>query len=424
MANQDAVYSNFIQQQHNKRLSLPNMKDRKKKNFQPSATFDEIEEFEQNYCQDVDDFPCVHPTNTPPNKFFRENSEPYHDAVTPQTDKKSSVSSSEKKKQTPKRIMGRGMLRRNKGKAPQPPVLDLNKKPNVDSPSVNFYNGNFERYEVNTASLYDEFVISSKAYKGKLRKEQPQENINSVGESASSGSLSSDPQQQQQQKQSEIIKQRRLSPPYQTVINKHGDEVEYALPYNERDSTLDIPPLPINPAPSLQFEQIIDQNFKFLNSKLDFLNSQVDNSNHRRISSVFDPIDASFSDVRHRQNLQVTDLDKSNETGLAFPAQSGDIIRDLDALAKWSQNLKKVTASTSSSPLEQFKTIQNNIKIFNVHDIKYKSGNLRNSFSTPLEFSNGYFHSTAITLRSTLPNLYSISNFADLACKREFEILA
>jgi hypothetical protein len=304
--------------------------------------------------------------------------------------------------------MGRAMLRRNKGKAPLPPT----QKPS--DVSVNFVNGNFQHYEITSGSCYDEYVISSNGYKGNLRKEQPPEKINSVGESASSGSLSSDPDKK------ELKKQRRLSPPYQTVINKHGDEVEYALPYNERDSMQDIPPLPSMPAP--QFDQIIEQNFKFLNSKLDFLNSQIDNGENLNL----DPIDASFSDVRRQQNLQVTDLDKSNDTGLAFPPQSGDIIRDLDALAKWSQNLKKLdeNGSPSSSPIEQFKTIQSNIKVFNVQDIKYKSGALRNSFSTPLEFSNGYFHSTAITLRSTLPNLYSISNFADLACKREFEILA
>lgn len=395
----DAIYSNFPSEENrNKRLSLPAMESSRKmgKSFQPTSTFEEIEEFEQNHCQDLEDFSTIQ-TASPPMKFFRTNSEPYDEKTTPV------------KKITPRKFMGRGMLRRNKGKAPPPPTQ---KQSEV---SVNFVNGNFKHYEITSGSCYDEIVISSSGYKGNLRKEQPPEKINSVGESASSGSLSSDPDKK------ELKKQRRLSPPYQTVINKHGDEVEYALPYNERDSLQDIPPLPTMPAP--QFEQLIDQNFKFLNSKLDFLNSQIDNGENLNL----DPIDASFSDVRRQQNLQVTDLDKSNDTGLAFPPQSGDIIRDLDALAKWSQNLKKLDENgevSSSSPIDQFKAIQSNIKIFNVHEIKYKSGALRNSFSTPLEFSNGYFYSTPITLRSTLPNLYSISNFADLASKREFEILA
>lgn len=416
----NAVYSNCMNQadtNRNKRLSLPNMQNaRRSRIIQPTSTFEEIEEFEQNHCQELENFSIIHPTTTPPTKFFRTNSEPYKECDNQNSEQ-------QKKSNKPKRLMGRGMLRRNKGKAPQPPTSANVIKEKPSDASVNFYNGNFQQFDMNSASIYDEYVISSKAYKGKMRKEQS-EKINSLGDSASSGSLSSD----HEKKQQELKKQRRLSPPYQTVINKHGDEVEYALPYNERDSALDIPPLPLMPAPTVHFEQIIDQNFKFLNSKLDFLNSQIDDgSSRRRVSSNFDPIDASFSDVRHRQNLQVTDLDKSNDTGLAFPTQSGDIIRDLDALAKWSQNLKTLNENGEilpSSPLEEFKSIQNNVKVFNVSDIKYKSGNLRNTFSTPLEFSNGYFHSTPITLRSTLPNLYSISNFADLACKHEFKILS
>jgi hypothetical protein len=275
-----------------------------------------------------------------------------------------------------------------------------------------YYNGNFKRYDVSTASCEDEFVISSRAYKGKLRKEHP-ENINSVGES--SGSLSSD---------NTIDKNNRRQSPlnYQTVINKHGEEVEYALPYNERDSTLHLPPLPDAPIPSndhhqisSQFEQLIDQNFKFLNSKMDFLNSQIDAGDDAL--KVFDSID-----LQQRQNLQVTDLDKSNENGLAFPMQTGDIMKDLDALSKWTQNFEK-NDYRHQSPIREYQTTQKGVKVFNACDIKYKPGSLRNSFSTPLEFSNGYFHQTPITMRSTLPNNYSISNFADVGCKREFEIL-
>jgi hypothetical protein len=424
--NKSAIYTNEAEVVNkSKRLSLPVALDkdgnRKKTKFkQPTSTIDEIEEFEQNHCR-RDNFEenCLTHAASPPSKFYCSNSKPYESA-----EKKKEVMS----RMVPKRLMGRNMLRRHKGKAPQPPIMK-----NAEAPSEasdNFNNGNFKHFEVSSASAYDEFVISSKAYKGQLRKEQP-EKINSVGESASSGSLSSDPEKN-------IKKQRRLSPPYQTVVNKHGDIVEYALPYNERD---DIPPaLPTAPAPindAQSFEQvIIDQNFKFLNSKLDFLHSQIDQANddyeddaqqllNGKVSNVaLEPIDASFSDVRRRQqNLQITDLDRSNEMGLALNAQSGDIIKDLEALSKWTQNLQKMEKNYLS-PVNQYKSIQSNIKIFNSHDIKYKSGELRNSFSTPLEFSNAYFHCTPITLRSTWPNNYNLNTFADLACKREFEILS
>lgn len=425
----DAIYSNCNPEEvsKNKRFSLPIIRDKtdstsyngrnkNAKKLQPTSTIDEIEEFEQNHCNRIDDVSFGNSITTPPSKFYRNNSDPYDSTA------KKTVESA--KKPTPRRLMGKNMLRRNKGKAPEPPSAtkkDNNNKGEAGTEStVNFYNGNFKRYDVSTASVDDEFVISSKAYKGRMRKEHP-ENINSVGESASSGSLSSDTINDKN-----LIKNRRLSPlNYQTVINKHGEEVEYALPYNERDSPLNIPPLPVAPIPnqssqhqvSMQFDQLIDQNFKFLNSKLDFLNSQIDVGEDAQ--KVFQPIDQ--IDAHQRQNVQITDLDKSNECGLAFPMQTGDIMKDLDALSKWTQNFEK--NDRNLSPIQQYQAIQKGVKVFNASDIKYKSGSLRNSFSTPLEFSNGYFHQTPITLRSTLPNNYSISNFADSGCKHEFEIL-
>lgn len=405
----------------NHRMSLPIMKDQpekpqRRKNIKsqinPSSTIDEIEEFEQNHCRQMDeDFPIG--VSSPPSKFFCDNSDPFFD---------NNKSPPERPKDpTPKRqsLMGRNMLRRSKsagkGKAPQPPIAE-------SEASSNFYNGNFKHYDVSSTSVYDEFLMASKAYKVNFRKQEP-EKINSVGESASSGSLSSDPDKNAK-------KQRRLSPPYQTVINKHGDEVEYALPYNERDSLSNLPPLPNTPAPTAanipqsQFEQIINENFQFLNSNLEYFNAEESIINRQMTDAAFEPIETSFSDIR-RRGVQVTDLDKSNDTGLVTPCQSGDILKELDTLSKWTKNLHNCDKNLDAkSPIAEYQTIQMNIKVFNSQDIKYKSGILRNSFSTPLEFSTGYFRTTPVTLRSTLPNVYSINSFADVACKREFEILS
>lgn len=263
-----------------------------------------------------------------------------------------------------------------------------------------------------TTMVYDEFLKASKDSKAKML--QDQEKINSVGESASSGSLSSDPDK----------KGRRLSPPYQTVVNKHGDEVEYALPYNERDS---LPPLPTTAPPdhakisNAMFDQIINENFQFLNSN--FFNLESESLINRRVGEVIEPVDVSFTDVR-RKNVQVTDLDKSSNVGLGTPAQSGDIIRELDTLARWTSNLRNCERNVDvKSPIGEYQAIHKNIKVFNAGDIKFKSSILRNTFSTPLDFSNGNFHTTPVTLRTTLPNLFSMSTFADVASKREFEIL-
>jgi hypothetical protein len=69
--------------------------------------------------------------------------------------------------------------------------------------------------------------------------------------------------------------------------------------------------------------------------------------------------------------------------------------------------------------------MQNNIMVFPANQIKYKSGVLRNSFLLPLEFSTGSFKDTPVTLRKTVPSIYSaFNNFAEDACRKEFEILS
>lgn len=107
----------FVMSQAQQRFSLPILKEpsdqknrRKNKKITPTNTIDEIEEFEINHCKEMDgDFPMS--VTSPPSKFYRQNSEPY--------------TAEGKKKITPKKLMGRNMLRRakshNKGKAPPPP---------------------------------------------------------------------------------------------------------------------------------------------------------------------------------------------------------------------------------------------------------------------------------------------------------------
>lgn len=399
------------------RMSLPIMKENRQNPIEkpprrtnktsqvhPVNTIDERDEFEHDHCGRLEqDFTIT--VTSPPSKFYRDNSEPY-------IEKNQQTIEANQPKPVRQSLMGRNMLRRSKsagkGKAPPPP-------PSLSGSEIssNFFNGNFKHYEVNTSDVYDEFLKNSKAV---ARKQQP-EKINSVGESTSSGSLSSD-----QEKNAKKL--RRFSPPYQTVINKHGDEVEYALPYSERDS---LPPLPKTPAPetarlpTVQFEQFINEKFDFLDANLSFFNAQDEMMNQEIIGDAFEPIAASFSDIRGK-NLQVTDLDKSNDTILFPPASKfGEALKELDQLSQWT---KKLQNCDIKSPIEDYQAIQRNIKVFSSKDIKYKSGVLRNSFSTPLDLSTGYFRTMPVTLRSTMPNHFGINSFADVASKREFEILS
>lgn len=115
-----------------------------------------------------------------------------------------------------------------------------------------------------------------------------------------------------------------------------------------------------------------------------------------------------------------------------MPSQSREILKELETLEKWSKNIEIVDDFLrgemnidESNLLEDFRKIQNNIMVFGSSQIKYKSSVLRNSFLIPLEFSTGSFQNTPVTLRRTVPNIYSgYNNFAEDACKKEFEILS
>ena len=413
--------------ERSQRYSLPNFKS--KSNGNKDASFrrknkqkanqnnntifeDEIHAFEQNHCQDGDqEMNYSYSVKSPPSKFYRENSDPYFD-------KKNTPESRES---TPKRSLGKNLLKKGKNhgksKAPAPPQSAV-KNATIETESVesNNFNGNFKHYEVNSSSIYDECIISSKAYKGNLRKPVVPP-ICSLGESSST-SNSPEPTISAIKKK----KLRRFSPPYQTVINKHGQEVEYALPYNEQDSPvqdISLPPLPDTPVQS-HFDQIINENFQFLNSKIG-----EESLLNRRCAGEIDPIET-FLERRSCKDVQVTDLDRSNDTGLG-PAHSGDIMKELESLEQWSRNVEVAGKGQFHLPkttIEDFQRVQNNIRVFNSNEIRYKSSELRNSFPTPLEFSTGYFQSTPVTLRKTLPIIYNIYNYAEEACKHEFEILS
>lgn len=426
----------MTQTQQQQRFSLPIINDNnggsfthrksKRGKVHPSNTIDEIEEFESNHCHKIDEEFTQMSITSPPNKFYRENSEPF-------------MEDNKKKKITPKKLMGRNMLRRAKshakGRAPPPPTVDSECKlvlKTLDSvfntyfvssaiASSGFRNGNFKRFDVVSSSAYEEFLKQSNIYKSNFRHEDP-EKVDSVGESASSGSSSSDIDKN-------FKKNRRMSPPYLTVINKHGEEVEYALPYSERESLVTIPPLPDTPAPDFnqlppsEFDQIINENFNFLKTHLDF--TRIDESKMRS-EGDFDKQYAPYDEIPPRKKVQITDLDNSKDVSLIRTPSGGDIIKELDSLSKWTNNLRNCIEKNGDEKLqiEDYVKINEKISVFRSQDINFKSGILRNSQKLPLEFSFGFLHRTPITLRSTLPDIYNENCIADVASKKDFEMLS
>lgn len=113
-----------------------------------------------------------------------------------------------------------------------------------------------------------------------------------------------------QEKLPKIVKERRLSPPYQTIINKHGDLVEYALPYADHSGAT-IPSICSNKPPlrdSVIYIKEVDEEFEMKQSI-----SGMDGNTEMSI----DPI-TTFLERRARQQQVITDLDKSGESADKF----------------------------------------------------------------------------------------------------------
>lgn len=110
-----------------------------------------------------------------------------------------------------------------------------------------------------------------------------------------------------------VNKERRYSPPYQTVTNIHGDEVEYALPFNEEQQLRLMTTVKAEITPNYQqCEDMINSKFRFLESKID----STDMSSRHFV----DPISTLME--RRSRNVIITDLDKS-ETSSRFERING-----------------------------------------------------------------------------------------------------
>lgn len=250
---------------------------------------EEIRLFEQQHCLSAvgaldlsgEEYSC-----SPPTRFYKKNAKPYHErffvktptAMTPPD--KNTVAGIEYA--TPQRRNNaptkptRSKKSANQSQGPIPKIRNsLNcksKGTETDSMSEpSHFNGSYKNYDINSSSLYDECVISSKGYKGELNKSNHT---------------------------------------YQQVVNKHGDLVEYALPLVDEEKT----PQPVvldkviaSPATKNNYNtqqedsRLIDENFKFLTDKCNL------NFSDSVRKFIFDEPSAAPGS----RNLQITDLDKS-----------------------------------------------------------------------------------------------------------------
>ncbi|XP_055642056.1 uncharacterized protein LOC129778902 isoform X2 [Toxorhynchites rutilus septentrionalis] len=379
----------------------------------------EVEEFEQMHVKDsLGDSYVV---QSPPSRFFKENSSPYSNTSIACRSNPAIVATSPKKQTNLYQKSSQGLTRsRNyKDKRAPPPPVPSSELPTIlddrshilengsDSPFAGSYRG----YEVNSSSIYDERVISSRAYRGDMKV------LNSSVQSAAS-------------------EERRKSPSYQTIVNKHGELVDYALPFSDSADTHS----ELNSTKHAELihdikacEDVITENFQFLNSDLHPSAIVIDDSG----SLITEPI----SVLKQRSQI-VTDLDRSIQSQAKINVnqtqhddevelvinEPQDILLELDSLEKWSKSiqisdeiLQKQFAEKDI--LEYFQRASSQLVICWPKELHYRVGTLRNSFVAPLEFSCGVFRNAPVTLRKYSLNVDRSLYCAEEACKKDFELL-
>uniref|UniRef100_A0A182JIJ7 Uncharacterized protein n=1 Tax=Anopheles atroparvus TaxID=41427 RepID=A0A182JIJ7_ANOAO len=424
------------------RFSLPvslSSTDRKHKHAKglpkPNNTIyeNEVAEFEANQFDGT--FGDSYVVQSPPRLFYKANSSPYSDGTPKKQNNLKTRPRAFKDKPAPAPPAGgmSGTVASSSCPAKQ------RKHSDSDSP----LNGSYRKYELNSSSLYDEHVISSRAYRGPMVPMGVEEPIT--------------PTANQQQ---------RKSLAYQTIVNKHGDLVDYALPFNDHADTTTatdgsdvVVHLPQQQTPGQDTlaeirncEQLVNDNFQFLQCTA----LQDDSA-----SIITEPI----SVLKSRSGRMVTDLDRSNGSTLkdvdeelhderqleleredqrlqnqqqeidaqlaqlALAEDPQDILLELDSLQKWSKSIQMSddflqTRYIERNLLECFRrTAGTGLPTCYPNEVRYRVGSLRSAFGSPLEFSCGLFRGTAVTLRKYSLNMERSLYFAEEACRRDFEVL-
>uniref|UniRef100_A0A182K735 Protein kinase domain-containing protein n=1 Tax=Anopheles christyi TaxID=43041 RepID=A0A182K735_9DIPT len=402
----------------------------------------EVAEFEAHHINST--FGDSYVVQSPPRLFYKANSSPYSDG----TPKKQS------------NLKARPRVFKDKP-APAPPVAaniattaasvrlsNCLPKQRHHSDSDSPLTGSYRKYELNSSSVYDEHVISSRAYRGSMKPTGAEEPVAPPP-----------------------AKQRHKSLAYQTIVNKHGDLVDYALPFSDNaDTTAETKPDRSSGTKQLtpgqdtlaeirSCEQLINENFQFLQTTAFHDDStsiitepiSVLKGRSRRIITDLDRSNASTlkegdgdddDDERlERERLEMERVDEMLETrqqeidaqlahlaGLQDDPQ--DILLELDSLQKWSKSIQMSddflqSRYTERNLLECFRrSIGSNLLTCFPNEVRYRVGSLRSAYACPLEFSCGLFRGVAVTLRKYSLNMERSLYFAEEACRRDFEVLS
>lgn len=387
----DQLVSNCVQMQI-PRHSLPtNMTKYKKKRVKlPSQNViheDEVKEFEHFHCYgnlECNNGQTIY--NSPPSKFYKQNSNPYPVSVNDDRTLYPTTSTQ------PQQLFYNNTIDNQPGPCPKKPKRILLKQNDTTRLTKELSDAHFH-------GAYQNYQVQSPYYSKK--------DINSRIQTPTMTpmALNND--------------ENKNSGNYQVIINKHGDVVEYALPFTEQTVFDWLPAQPL-PSDDLNFDDEIFQEDpqeceKLINENSDFL------INDAMPETIENPYRSPEPVVYRKSSVMVTDLDKSVESSrtLDTKRQSIPIFNDLSSLSKWSDNFVRCINPKIKS--------QYPIIICSVNELKLRISVLGNTFLSPLTFMSGTFRTSKVTLRN-----YGVSDteindnlmlIAETAIRRDFNII-
>lgn len=386
----------------------------------------EVKDFEGSHCYgNLDRYPqSPGISNSPPTKFYKQNSNPY-----PENNFENTTPASRGALRPLPSRHGNDFSPRSCPVKPKRSILKPNESKGRDLTTEiteAHFNGSYKNFEIHSPRNYD----GSKSPTG-LNRSMRSKNTRSGEISRNSQKIETN---------DDPLGMKQYSAQYQTIINKHGDVVEYAVPYCEVPAvttrqSLDIIPSADEMSDEVfiddqnECEKLINENFQFLSNAeeaTDEVMKQIDaNISRRSLKHHWKPLKTNGS-------VMVTDLDKSFDSSRTLDDQckSQEGLDDLNSLSKWSVNLaRSIHPKTKSQNdlLDFVDTFRSTVPVCQLNEIKSKMSVLRNTFVSPLEIMSGIFRKSTVSLRS-----YAFTEddakddrclIAEQAIRRDFDIL-
>lgn len=352
---------------------------------------DEVKEFEVSHCSRNSDGGngARTPFNSPPTKFYKQNSNPYATSLTHSNNlsdgisdgTSSQVSSIRICPEKPKRIM----------------LQQQNTSQLTKELSGAHFSGAYKNYEIH--SPFFGAAASSDRCNGRLM----------IAAGVRAAALPSSSSNDTGDERNTKLKRNSASSQYHVILNKHGDPVEYALPFVEQQQQQ-------QHSNGGAFAAIGNDDKHHATDAPNY-DDEIFNEDPRQceqiVGRMFNDSDADDDDDNDETEIVYR---RSNTTQIPAALQVTDLDKSLDSLdRKRKQYSKQIFSGVDSVPmtatavqsqrnlLEFFKTIRGDVRVCSPNELKPKQTVLRNTFASPMEFISGTYRKSTVTLRNCSP---------------------